>query len=49
MDLRAKEKHKEEQEDSKKRKKRQNNQSLYRESQDYEPDLNSLKSIKQRK
>jgi hypothetical protein len=35
MDLRAKEKYKEEHEDSRKRKKRQNNQSLYRESQDY--------------
>jgi hypothetical protein len=32
MDLRDKEKHKEEHEDSKKRKKRKNNQSLYRES-----------------
>jgi hypothetical protein len=30
------------------KKERQNNQSLYRESQDYQPDMNSLKEIKQR-
>ena len=45
MDPRTKEKHEEEHEDSK-RKKSQNNQSLYRESQDYQHDLNSLKAIK---
>ena len=30
------------------RKKNQNNQSLYQESQDYQPDMNSLKEIKQK-
>jgi hypothetical protein len=30
------------------RKKNQNNQSLYQESQDYQPDMNSLKAIKQK-
>jgi hypothetical protein len=45
MDPRTKEKHEEEHEDSKRI---QNNQSLYRESQDYQPDMNSLKAIKQR-
>jgi hypothetical protein len=49
MDLRAKEKHEEEHERFQERKKSQNNQSLYRGSQDYQPDLNSLKEIKQRK
>jgi hypothetical protein len=48
MDPRAKEKHEEEHEDSKKERKVQNNQSLYQESQDYQPDMNSLKEIKQR-
>jgi hypothetical protein len=31
-----------------KKKKNQNNQSLYQESQDYQPDMNSLKAIKQK-
>jgi hypothetical protein len=30
------------------RKKNQNNQSFYQESQDYQPDMNSLKAIKQK-
>jgi hypothetical protein len=46
MDPRAKEKHEEEHEDSKKE--RETNQSLYEESQDYQPDMNSLKEIKQK-
>jgi hypothetical protein len=44
MNPRAKEKHEEEHE----RKRNQNNQSLYQESQDYQPDMNSLKAIKQK-
>jgi hypothetical protein len=44
MDPRGKEKHEEEHE----RKRNQNNQSLYQESQDYHPDMNSLKAIKQK-
>jgi hypothetical protein len=43
-----KEKHEEEHKDSKKENKNQNNQSLYQESQDYQPDMNSLKEIKQK-
>ena len=31
-----------------KKKKNQNNESLYQESQDYQPDMNSLKAIKQK-
>jgi hypothetical protein len=31
-----------------KKEKNQNNQSLYQESQDYQPDMNSLKAIKQK-
>jgi hypothetical protein len=30
------------------KKENQNNQSLYQESQDYQPDMNSLKAIKQK-
>jgi hypothetical protein len=48
MDPRAKEKHEEEYEDSKKERENQNNQSLYQESQDYQPDMNSLNAIKQK-
>jgi hypothetical protein len=46
MDPRAKEKHEENMKIP--RKKNQNNQSLYQESQDYQPDMNSLKAIKQK-
>jgi hypothetical protein len=49
MDLRAKEKHEEEHEDSKREIKVRTTSHLYRGSQDYQPDLNSLKAIKQRK
>jgi hypothetical protein len=31
-----------------KKEKNQNNQSLHQESQDYQPDMNSLKAIKQK-
>jgi hypothetical protein len=48
MDPRAKEKHEEEHEGFQERKRNQNNQSLYQESQDYQPDMNSLKAIKQK-
>jgi hypothetical protein len=48
MDPRAKEKHEEEHEYSK-REKIQNNQSLYRESQNYQLGLNPLEAIKKKK
>jgi hypothetical protein len=47
MNSRDKYKHEEEHEDPK-REKKQNNQSVYRESQDYQLDMNSLKAIRQR-
>jgi hypothetical protein len=47
MDLRAKEKHEEEHEDSKKIETRTTSPCI-KESQDYQPDMNSLKAIKQR-
>jgi hypothetical protein len=42
MNPKDNEKHEEE------HKRNQNNQSLYQESQDYQPDMNSLKAIKQK-
>jgi hypothetical protein len=42
MNPKDNEKHEEEHE------RNQNNQSLYQESQDYQPDMNSLKAIKQK-
>jgi hypothetical protein len=45
MDPRAKEKHEEEHEDSKKEEKSEQPVII---SQDYQPDMNSLKAIKQR-
>jgi hypothetical protein len=47
MDPRAKEKHEEEHEDSKKEEPEQP-VIIYQESQDYQPDMNSLKEIKQK-
>jgi hypothetical protein len=46
MDPRAK--HEKEHEDSKKEREIHNNQSLYQESQDFQPDINSIKAIKHR-
>jgi hypothetical protein len=48
MDLRTKEKHEEEHEDSKKERKNKTISHCIEKSQDYQPDLNSLKSINQR-
>ena len=48
MDPRAKEKHEEEHEDSNKERKSRTTSHCIKESQDYQPDMNSLKEIKKR-
>jgi hypothetical protein len=48
MDPRAKEKHEEEHEDSKKEREARTTSHCIKESQDYQPDMNSLKAIKQK-
>jgi hypothetical protein len=48
MDPKVKENMKKNTKIPRKKKKNKNNQSLHQESQDYQPDMNSLKEIKQK-